>query len=98
MGDLISREKLLRHIAEWQNANAGSETALEYNVIDSCRRMVENFPTAIELEEALEHLDAKADGLAREATKSCGRDRDFCDAECMGIDCCIAYIKSVWER
>lgn len=97
MGDLISRKKLLRHILEWQSANAGFETALEYEIIESCYRMVDNFPTAVELEEALEHLDAKADRLAREATRTYGRDRDTNGAECNGIEYYVAYIKSLWK-
>ena len=98
MGDLISRQKLLRHILEWQAANAGFETNLEYKVIESCYRMVENFPTAIELEEAVQHLDSKADRLAREARKEYGRDRETTGAECNGIEYCVAYINSMWKR
>lgn len=44
MGDLISRKRLLEHISAWQQANAGAETQTEYAVIESCYRMVKNFP------------------------------------------------------
>ena len=98
MGDLISRQKLLRHIAEWQAANAGFETNLEYKVIESCYKMVEHFPTAIELEDIVQHLDDKADRLARDARKGYGRDRDTSGAECNGIEYAVAYINALWKR
>ena len=46
MGDLISRGRLLKHIAEWQRANTDIEHDREYRTIDSCHRMVKYFPKA----------------------------------------------------
>lgn len=57
MDDLISRKQALEYISAWQQANAGAETQTEYAVIESCYRMMQNLPTAYDVEAVVRELE-----------------------------------------
>lgn len=67
MDDLISRKQALEYISAWQQANAGAETQTEYAVIESCYRMMQNLPTAYDVEAVVRELEAKSTFYAHEA-------------------------------
>lgn len=91
MEELIRKKDLLRHVAEWQFANSCVETRVEYNVIDSCYRMVKNFPSVTE--ELISELERRSDRYARSARNSYGTERLENDSIALGIDIAIAIIK-----
>lgn len=63
MDDLISRKQALEYISAWQQANAGAETQTEYAVIESCYRMMQNLPTAYDVEAVVRELETKSNGF-----------------------------------
>ena len=85
MGDLISRKRLLEHIEQWLKANSGGETRTEYAVIDSCYRMVQNFPTAYDTEETQNRLREMYEGFCDEEGSAACRP-DYCRkfSSCVG--------------
>lgn len=55
MGDSISRQNVLKHLNEWQMANASYEKAEAYNLIGVFMKMIEQMP-AVEPERAVEDI------------------------------------------
>ena len=90
MDDLISRKQALEHISAWQQANAGAETQTEYTIIESCYRMMQNLPTAYDVEAVVRELEKESREYKRKADEV---DSNLFDGVSIGFESAIEIVK-----
>lgn len=59
MGDLISRNAMLRHFSDWQMECSEVGGEREYNLLDMAIKGIKNEPTAFDVEKVIQQLEEK---------------------------------------